>query len=39
MAWKKIRLLDVLERQVVDSTMSERYLALSYVWDNGNSCL
>ncbi|PMD42838.1 hypothetical protein L207DRAFT_581488 [Hyaloscypha variabilis F] len=35
MKWKKIRLLDFLKRQIVDSTMAERYLALSYVWGQG----
>jgi hypothetical protein len=35
-ASKKIRLIDVLNRQIVDSTTNERYLALSYVWGRGN---
>ncbi|KUJ06982.1 HET-domain-containing protein [Mollisia scopiformis] len=29
---RKIRLIDVLNRQLVDSTTNERYLTLSYVW-------
>lgn len=31
MTARKIRLIDVLNRQIVDSTINERYLALSYV--------
>ncbi|KAI9769480.1 MAG: hypothetical protein M1840_003957 [Geoglossum simile] len=37
---RTIRLVDVLNRQIVDSTVNERYLALSYVWGEGNQmCL
>ncbi|KAE9367519.1 HET-domain-containing protein [Stipitochalara longipes BDJ] len=36
----RIRLIDVLNRRLVDGTTSERYIALSYVWGTGNQfCL
>lgn len=31
----KFRLIDVQEQRIIDSTLSERYIALSYVWGPG----
>jgi hypothetical protein len=39
-AASKIRLIDVLNRQIIDSTTNERYIARSYVWGSGQQfCL
>lgn len=32
-----LRLIDVVERRLIDATLAEEYIALSYVWGSGNN--